>query len=709
MQAILTATWESLSSNPKISVSNRPIGESIGDFRRESPIFSLFGDEVESRHFVDCEILVVFTSSPYELLSKLSLSQIPDELRGNLFITHGWGALVAVTQDETERVLVSEISREYSFGFETWKVENSFVVNQTYTCTAPIPQRTSVPKTDRAPIQKFDDSEGVLLKDIYLTIDQIESRSKILGGRFGQTMYTTRRLVNEIAIQILFLEKKITETEFADMSRVLSVIEADDEIRALTEYLEACANKGGSHTVKQLQSFRDILVQLRACLKYYYRQGFTCLPPVLRNDHPSGTYSLFGIGACLGGLQRLFDRIQSAVAEMPTFELVRQILTKSVYQVPWSLTIETNPDAYTKWIATIDNLKTKIHNEVHPIASISHYQKQLSYFSSRFGFKATDIAITASSESIAFCDRPSWHLSTLLHEYTHRFVSTVIAQLLEEDELDYELLSNYHAQIGSPTAKEILLTPFQLLKLLYWRVSINLREIDKQSYNSTSVDSKRLESLETIAEAVRQTQRDSEEIMVQVLEYCYFYQNSPEIYVKSIWSSWLALPSTQVRKVQYLLRTIIAISVEIKGRKEHRFERALEIVKRSLEALKAMNVVRNGAVDEIITYLHGSYIQRIKSYFFLLLEFADVSAHLLVNPKLRAILFTERSEVPGGEEWSYDLEACIYGGDLVDSPVNFIISQLRDVISTAATKDELLESERRSLWIFHVISAAGSP
>ena len=50
------------------------------------------------------------------------------------------------------------------------------------------------------------------------------------------------------------------------------------------------------------------------------------------------------------------------------------------------------------------------------------------------------------------------------------------------------------------------------------------------------------------------------EIMAHTLDFYYFYQNDPSIYIKQIWLSWATLPTTPLKVQEYVLRSVSAIA-----------------------------------------------------------------------------------------------------------------------------------------------------
>src|SRR5262249_469889 len=156
-------------------------------------------------------------------------------------------------------------------------------------------------------------------------------------------------------------------------------------------------------------------------------------------------------------------------------------------------------------------------------------------------------------------------------------------------------------------------------------------------------------------------------------------------------------------KLQYSLRSIIAISVEFKGRRDKRFEQAYKTLNQALQELSKEKHVRNGAVDDIIKYLkEGSVKRTLSHYFGSLIEFADLTAQLLVDPQLRTRLFTESEDIFLRDEWQYNLTPGVYSGDIIESPINFLVSCLRMAINDQKTSGTR-SGERESTWMYHII------
>lgn len=679
-----------------------------GIFIRESRIYPLSGDHKNLNEFEDGEVVIIYTSSPFKLISRLKDSRLGDNLDHSLFYSSGYAAVIGfvASSKEVDTILkVAEPSYEFS---EQWTVKKRVIVQHapaqsTYAETK-LPKLICLPETI---INEVEDSETVILKDIYDAIAHLSGRVSVVGEPFVSVLESICYQTNDLALQIVFIEGKISAEKFKILLEKYAGAEDDDSVNDVVGDFDGIHDRDPVKAVENLQALRDELVQIRACLKYYYRQGFTCFPPLLQTDYPVGFDSLFGYNSCLWGLQGLFEQIQKANESIQTFDSFLQKLDDHAFILKRPKNVRTNSSRYIEWIEAVSKKSHFIHRDRAPNAS-AKFQKPISYFSSRLGFKATEISITASIESISYCDRPAWHLATLFHEYTHLFVAPIFAELRNNEALEIDFLLKCYADFFDPSNRtEHELTPYCIFKLSFWHTSFILRQIDSQNYSSGE-QSTFARDFNEIKKAIDRTARDSEEIVVQTLEYSYFYQGFPDVYLKSIWSSWLSLPATYIHKRQYLLRSLLAISVDIKGDNDTRFTQAIKLLTKSISTLEGEGYVRLGAIQEINEYINDPDVRNtLRRYFFDLIEFADLSAQFLVDPQLRARMFQDREVLWKDGEYVYTFSNLEYCGDVIESPVRFLIDKLKETLKCSDSDGECLRQrgEQHSLWIFHVIGA----
>lgn len=620
-----------------------------GTFIRESRIYPLTEDHKNLDFFEDGEVVIIYTASPFKLISRLKDARLGDNLENSIFYSSGYAAVIGfVTSSKEVAAILKAAEPIYEFS-ERWTVKKGIITQH-----PPLHSTFAEPKFPKlnclpeSIINKAEDSETVILKDIYDVIAQLSARVSVIGEPFVSVLESICCQTNDLALQIVYIENKISGDEFKDLLVKYADAEGDDSVDDVIGDFDGILARNPVKAVENLQVLRDELVQIRACLKYYYRQGFTCFPPLLQTDHPVGFDSLFGYNSCLWGLQGLFEQIQKANESIQTFDSFLQKLDDEAFTLKRPKNIRTSSSRYIGWLEEVSKKSHLIHRDRAPNAP-AKFQKPLSYFSSRLGFKATEISITASIESISYCDRPAWHLATLFHEYTHLFVAPIFAELRNNEAADVELLFRKYSEFFDPSNRaESELTPYSIFKLSFWQTSFLLKQIDSQNYSSGE-QSAFARDFNDIKKAIDRTARDSEEIVVQTLEYSYFYQGLPDVYLKSIWSSWLSLPSTYLHKRKYLLRSLLAISVDIKGENDTRFNQALDILTRSISNLETEGYVRLGAIHEINEYIKDPDVKNtLRSYFFDLVEFADLSAQFLVDPQLRENVSRSRSSL---ERW----------------------------------------------------------
>ena len=72
----------------------------------------------------------------------------------------------------------------------------------------------------------------------------------------------------------------------------------------------------------------------------------------------------------------------------------------------------------------------------------------------------------------------------------------------------------------------------------------------------------------------RKYYRMMNEIIVHTLDFTYFFESQPELYIDYLWQSWATVPSVHVDPEHYILRTLAATSTAMSGPFKTRFDDA---------------------------------------------------------------------------------------------------------------------------------------
>jgi len=203
------------------------------------------------------------------------------------------------------------------------------------------------------------------------------------------------------------------------------------------------------------------------------------------------------------------------------------------------------------------------------------------------------------------------------------------------------------------------------------------------------------------------------EIMAHTLDFYYFYQNDPNIYIKQIWLSWATLPTTPLKVKEYILRSVSAIAtLEDDPDTDIRIRNACE---KTLDILNEL-IKLDGSIHNVIYKAAIEELKKPSVNFDILLKaclyLADATKCFLYSEKLQIALFKDISKKESdldddeidGPGLDYALNCGKFEGESISNPVSFILSTLRNTISKCG--DQEFETDRyNTLWLYFVCSS----
>ena len=203
------------------------------------------------------------------------------------------------------------------------------------------------------------------------------------------------------------------------------------------------------------------------------------------------------------------------------------------------------------------------------------------------------------------------------------------------------------------------------------------------------------------------------EIMAHTLDFYYFYQNDPSIYIKQIWLSWATLPTTPLKVQDYVLRSVSAIAtleddLDIDIRIRNACEKTVDILNELIKLDESINNEIYKAGIKQIKEPSVNFELLLKAYLYL----ADATKCFLYSEKLQIALFQDvtkkeidtDNDVDDGPGLAYALNCGKFEGESITNPVSFILSMVRNTISKCG--DQEFETDRyNTLWLYFVCSS----
>jgi hypothetical protein len=662
---------------------------------RSSPIYSI--GECRNLDPIDDQRTFVwlgFTVNPFACIAKLK-REAPQTIP-NLFTSHGLASLVLLSTDLAASTEVRGLIGERLIGEESWIVEAGKIANATYELSA-------CPEFLEPNLYLADhgSEDHAIFRDVRGALCNVAPQLQRLSEEHAEMARSVVTLSQLLSINVLFLHNRIEENEYG---RRCAEIVNGDTVFVGESIAQINESKSDPHrTIVALHQYRDEAIQVAAVLQSVFQQCVAGIPPIAHSSHQAGTFSLLGVGGAFASLLALYSHVRKAFITVQPERIVRESFP--AWKAP---PLPSNPNEYEQWRSSLkDYSKPKSTPPSYsPVQSIFH----LLYFSNRLGFRATKLSITAAFQSICLGAMPSWNVSTIFHEFLHAHVKALLGELfpLEDSTFDaaYELYRCRRAEPG----RAAHLKPF--IQALILHVVSALHSVSRDTTRpDPEIEIADCLNPRVLRQELLRHHDQIDELFVHVLDLNYFYDSDIEVYIRSIWSSWLTLPFITKRISEYALRTICAIASIDDGRQIERFNRGLNNLKTQLEKLRKYDFTDQALLSEVLNFLHDeANIRVLRNKFFIMITLGDVVAEFLVFPTLQPQLFREIADsLQNDETYSYDLSTGEYPVDPIESCVKFLMGQLKQTLNEWEAGVPSERSEFATLWSFQKIASTLTP
>ena len=332
------------------------------------------------------------------------------------------------------------------------------------------------------------------------------------------------------------------------------------------------------------------LTQINAALSRFCSQTFSGTSPVALTECHFWCHSLLGIGLANIALQNLVNFIDDALGQ--TVFIDRLHSTAEIYE---GISDLTGKSANAEYWSTISE-------KITPNSEDELTVPMISYFSGRDGYLSYHHFISAPLISVSQCASINWSLITLTHEICHIFMQEVVECLFPlDDSLTSKFSYDFNRAGVLLEANETDTLSF--LDRLRQYVLTNLL-VTNQEYDWSENDIAASEvDLSNIKGHLREATKESEEILVHILDYQLFYGGKADQYIQSIWNTWSVLPDIDYRIIDYIVRTACALlSNELAGHSETTISDCLNKVTSNL---KQINHDEFGYIKQAITHLEN--------------------------------------------------------------------------------------------------------
>lgn len=584
---------------------------------RVSPIFPIGCVHIENLP-TESFICFCFLRNPQSAIGRLIAILNNDDKKGELWFSHGLASLIIISsiKDNVDNCL--NILKDSLSAYEIWTVCDSNVIDIILSYPTETPPDIEFPD-----ICGLDPDVQALLHEYYFCITSLLSRA----AQYHPQLVNTLLGLHDETLNII---------------RNINFITIDNSVRPeLCQFDEISLSEiktEKTSKIKNIQFLLDQILSLNASLSYAITQGFSGVVPIFEHESPIRSFSLLGVGTAFVALTKIYESVNNVFSKYPIARLILENFETDFTYIPIFLNMfHYNVDEWGKHSGIVDKKLEKFNSsEVDKMCHIS-------YFSARFGFRETMNSISAAIQSLSCGATVRWSVLTLTHEFLHAHVRAIMAIIgMESNDGSFNDLFQDFITIDTPDEK---LNNINLRKRLAFIVLAcceaisNAKRTAPSILNSENAFNRRQNfTKDEYFKLLKEYYKDINEYIVHTLDFLYFYEADSELYIKVIWLTWSTIPEIQKRLSHYLLRTLLAISVRLKGNSTERFNAATKKLAKSFSELlhsdacefsyiiiQAQSILNDqkkcsvlkfefcGAIrlaDMTHSFLHSSFVQR---------------------------------------------------------------------------------------------------
>lgn len=494
----------------------------------------------------------------------------------------------------------------------------------------------------------------------------------------------------------------------------------------------AIADPANSKLCEELINVKhSMIVQFNSSMSYIYTQAYSGTFPLFDHHGIVRRYSLLGIGSGVSALFELIIQIEQAMYSVP-FESLEETTYNTQYiagddyfkhfiqPAPFEVSIWSDDD--TRKGEVEQSLNTK---STSPEDGFFH---RLAFFSGRLGFREHEFCATSAIQVLVDGHSLRWNIINYTHEIIHNHVRILLNNLLVPqsaiNDQSYTLWvdsfrgllkavilgypNKAFPKISYKTYFTLTLFNFAAFSNFYGSLNRPSNYGTIQAIRAAGSNKKtelQLVTCDELKELLQNVHKDITEIFVHIIDYCYIYNKKLESYLASIWLSWSTMPAVAVNIKQYILRSLIIVSLDLQGNSNKRFESSLLSFRKILSGLAAKGI-ESTIIATILSIINNETEKRdLKFRFYNCIIVGDLAYNFLVA-KMEKILNNadpnlafEDDKDEFGNPISYSIKTNSFEGKNITSKVRFLIDQLEREIARGRLAITNQVNERTSAWL----------
>ena len=669
---------------------------------RTSPIYRAFDARGDLPSIVNGEgyILYLFTLDLFFVLGILTKKVKDLSLKKNIYISHGHASIIIFSSDKDKFVdIISAVKANIS-AYEIWSVTNFYLSNSIFKKFS----KRGKPCNLTLEYDQINHEDKIFLNEIAFSLRNACEFSLDYAPILIELLRAVFSTSQSIVYQLYYLDgiwnEGLYEKGLYDLYGNECLADIKKNVERLKKVKSNLKNK-----IIRCHQLKDEIVQISAVMRNLSNQVHSVIPPLTSSKFESIQNSLLGICGAFMSIFSIYKHIKDTFSRLVVDKIISDKF--SAISAP---PVQQNPADYDKWIMEINNSNYEGVNDLMQINNTILAFHML-YFSNRLGFRETKHSISVAYQSLYLSILPNWNLCTITHEYLHAHVrailSSIFPNLANDDQVFNELYELYNESKKNPHSPKNLLQFMQvfLLDIVHKLTYIKTKDVNKNGYSE--IPKKMYKS--KLLEAFRKCHHEIDEIMVHVLDFCYFYETDPNLYVKAIWSSWLTLPVILSRIPEYIMRTISAISANKTSMRNDRFMWAINKIKTQLIELKTFPHLDSQKIEIVLSTLDDEEIltNMREQFFEVWAPLVDITLRFLYSSEIRESLLNDSELIPQDDDnYSYELTPGNFEKRRIESPISFLMYNLKQTLNNNGTTE--LDPERmeyNSLWLYSVVSS----
>ena len=690
-----------------------------------SPLFSILNDGVDLLPDLKNGTKVTFLMYPsiFPAINNLLKSK---KITNELWFTLGLANIVIIENSDSKGITDEIISTLKKNGvvtkFETWIIEESKIKQ---VLTDPDILGKAASRVVNYPIKysrRLPTHIQFAASEFIISINKFLTASQKFTPHYYDKHYKTIQASVGILSDLSFLYGDSTYSPSPELISALNLngIEISEEI-----ILSLKAHKKWEDLINENNGR---LIQFNSAMSYVYSQAYSGTFPIFDHIGIIRRHSLLGIGSAIGALFELIIQIEGSLFLLP-FEDINYPIYNEIINNESFFSFLVDPSLHKSELWKNDVKRVSYGEIFNPVKSNAKlpddYFNRLSFYSGRLGFREYDLFATAAIQVLVEGNSLDWNVINYTHEIIHNHVRMILNHLITpppslRDGNDNDFIHYYAAllktcaiqktyQINYRDYFTLVLISYCINSDYYGSLTKNpLNNIVSQTRTEGGLDYK-FPSLEKLRGLILDNYKEISEIFVHTLDYTYIYNSEPKAYIQSIWKSWSTVLVVAHDIEQYILRTLLVISLSEDGESTSRYTRAKtkflvhinELVKKedSLLFKKVIEILSTKEDDNLRLRFYNSLIVSDLCNCF----YRGNLAELLDNDDKNRLMSDHFNEE--GNPIFYNIDTNSFEGYKIRSKVRFLWDQLvrKTNLGNMDITDE--KNEKTTAWLLLSLSS----